>query len=90
MKKKKSFIKRLKDTPPREHFAVLLFLVVFSTLLFFANKHWGAGDFFIFSTAKSIIGWIIGFVFWAFFFLYSVCGYERGDSSYYIYLVRFF
>ncbi len=65
---KKSFIKRLVDSPPREHFGALLFLIVFSTLLFFANKYWGSSDFFIFKNATSLIEWIIGFVFWAFFF----------------------
>ena len=66
MKKKKSFIKSLKDTPPREHFAAILFLAVLSTLLFFAHKHWS--DIFIFNTAEHPIEWIIGFVLWVFFF----------------------
>ena len=35
---------------------------------FFANKHWGSSDFFIFKNASSLIEWIFGFVFWAFFF----------------------
>ena len=66
MKKKKSFKKRFKDTSPREQFAVLLFLAVLSTLLFFAYKYWP--DIFIFNNAKHPVGRIIGFVIWVPFF----------------------